>query len=430
MILYFWAGQSGVWLVLLVVFFLIQCPLLARLLVTYPMALWMTMGVILLSLWLPMFWGLLQGKQSFLWFGLSMMASGVGRLGGAALLVLLFGCYAAGMMTGVLLGLLAAASVAIWNTRDLWRGHALPFDWRKLLGQVIPLLLGFAAFQFLFTADTMFVASYFKGDQTAPYVGAGTMSRALMWLVGPLAAVMFPKLVHSSAKGQKSNLMRMVLLGTAILAAGGAIGLMVLGPWVIKLVYNQSYVEIATAVLPWYAGGLRVRDLGDTQLLPSLLRPAQRDSQRPSDGTIGKSESCAAGIDDRGIETRTSGIRSYQPCAARHLRLVYLAESGIARSPSGFGELIADLRASDFAPQASHFGAAPARVTAALHEASGKPTLPAGRAGATNCSSRRGPARWHEGHGGRTGVCRSGSGAAPRPVTSGSRSRNPPPPDA
>ncbi len=269
-----WAGLTGLWLVLLVVVFLFQGPLLARWQVTNPMALWMTMGVILLSLWLPMFWGLLQGKQSFLWFGLSMMASGVGRLGGAALLVLVFGCYAAGMMTGVLLGLLAAASVAIWHTRDLWRGHALPFDWRKLLGQVIPLLLGFAAFQFLFTADTMFVASYFKGDQTAPYVGAGTMSRALMWLVGPLAAVMFPKLVHSSAKGQKSNLMRMVLLGTAILAAGGAIGLMVLGPWVIKLVYNQSYVEIATAVLPWYAGAIVPLALANV-LLSNLLAHSQ-----------------------------------------------------------------------------------------------------------------------------------------------------------
>lgn len=274
MIRLIWVGLTGLWLVALVVVFCLQGTLLARWEVTNPAALWITMGVILLQLWLPMFWGILQGQQNFMWFGLSMITSGVGRFGGAALLVLAFGCYAAGMLTGALLGLLAAAGVAIWQTRTLWRGHALPFDWRKLLAQVIPLMLGFGAFQFLFTADTMFVKSYFPGDDTAPYVGAGTMARALMWLVGPLAAVMFPKLVHSAAKGQKSNLMGMVLLGTAVLAIGGVIGLMVLGPVVTRIVYNQSYVAITTAVLPWYAAAIVPLALANV-LLSNLLAHSQ-----------------------------------------------------------------------------------------------------------------------------------------------------------
>jgi O-antigen/teichoic acid export membrane protein len=269
-----WAGLTGLWLVAFIVVFLFQDALLVRWQVANPAALWVTLGVILLSLWVPLFWGVLQGQQNFLWFGFSMIASGVGRFGGAALLVLGFGCYAAGMMTGALLGLVAALGVGVWQTRRLWSGHALPFDWRKLLSQVIPLMLGFGAFQFLLTADTMFVKSYFPGDDTAPYVGAGTMSRALMWLVGPLATVMFPKLVHSAAKGEKSNLMGMVLLGTAVLAAGGVGGLMVLGPWVTRLVYNQSYVEIATTVLPWYAGAMVPLTLANV-LLSNLLAHSQ-----------------------------------------------------------------------------------------------------------------------------------------------------------
>ena len=117
----------------------------------------------------------------------------------------------------------------------------------------MPLMLGFAAVQFFFTADTMFVKAYFSGDDAAFYVSAGTLSRGLMWLVVPLATVMFPKIIHSVARSEKTNLLDVVLIGSGILAAGGALGLTILGPWVVKLVYSKDYVSVAASVLPWYA---------------------------------------------------------------------------------------------------------------------------------------------------------------------------------
>ena len=128
-----------------------------------------------------------------------------------------------------------------------------PFEWRSLLRQVAPLTLGFAAYQFLLTADTMFVKAYFSGDDCAYYVSAGTLSRSAMWLAGPLAAVMFPKIVHAKAKAEKSDLLGIVLIGTVILAASGATGLWVLGPWVVKFMFKPSYVQAASVLLPWYA---------------------------------------------------------------------------------------------------------------------------------------------------------------------------------
>ena len=181
------------------------------------------------------------------------MSSLAFALGIAAFLVLALGAYAGGIMLGVCLGLTLGTGVAIWQTRSLWLLHAQPFDWRGLLRQIIPPMLGFGAVQFLFTADTMFVKAYFPGDKSAFYVCAGTLSRALMWLVVPLATVMFPKIVHSVARSEKSNLLGVVLLGTAILAAGGALGLTILGPWIIKLIYSKAYVSVAASVLPWYA---------------------------------------------------------------------------------------------------------------------------------------------------------------------------------
>jgi len=159
-------------------------------------------------------------------------------------------------MIGTAIGIGITAIIAIWRARDLWTLPRESFDARGLLRQVVPLMLGFGVCQFMFTSDTMFAKAFFSGDEMAPYVAAGTLSRALLWLVLPLATVMFPKLVHSAAKSEKTNLMNVVLLGTAILAICGGIGLCVVGPWVVKLVYSPQYVAATTALLPWYAGAM------------------------------------------------------------------------------------------------------------------------------------------------------------------------------
>jgi O-antigen/teichoic acid export membrane protein len=215
--------------------------------------LYITMIVVLFSFWLPMFLGVMQGQQNFFWMGWVNILNAVSRLTVAAVLVLFFAGGSTGMIAGVSLGLAVAVGICIWQTRGLWCLPNASFNTRELLGQIIPLMLGFGAVQFLFTADTLFVKAYFTSDESGFYVSAGTMSRALLWLVIPLATVMFPKIVHSAARSEKSNLLGLVLLGTGLLAAGGAVGLTVLGPWIIKFVFKDSYVQVASAVLPWYA---------------------------------------------------------------------------------------------------------------------------------------------------------------------------------
>jgi O-antigen/teichoic acid export membrane protein len=241
-----WLGTFGLCLLLALGAWIWQAEILSAWKLTNPAGLWITLLVVLLSFWL-------QGQQNFFWLGWSNIFNAVGRLGLASVIVLLLGGYAAGMMVGVCLGLVMAVGISIWQTRSLWLRHAQPFDWRSLLAQIGPLMLGFCAVQFFFTADTMFVKACFSGDDAAFYVSAGTLSRGLLWLVVPLATVMFPKIVHSVARSEKSNLLGVVLFGTAVLAAGGALGLTVLGPWVIKLAYSKDYVSVAAAVLPWYA---------------------------------------------------------------------------------------------------------------------------------------------------------------------------------
>jgi len=234
--------------------------------------LWVTLPLLLVSLWGPMFVGVLQGRQDFFWLGWSAIFGGLGRFIGAAFLVLALGFGAAGMMTGALFGVGLTAVIAIWRTRDLWLVRAERFDGRSLMQQVVPLMFGFGACQFMFTSDTMFAKAYFTGDQMAPYVAAGTLSRALLWLVLPLAAVMFPKIVHAAAKAEKTNLFNLVVLGTAVLAICGALGLWLVGPVMVKLVYKSSYVAATTALLPWYAGAMVPLALANVMVNDLLAR--------------------------------------------------------------------------------------------------------------------------------------------------------------
>jgi peptidoglycan biosynthesis protein MviN/MurJ (putative lipid II flippase) len=233
----------------------LQSAILARW--QLPLAgLWITMFSVLFALLGPMFLGLMQGKQDFFGMGWAMMLGGLGRIVTATVLVLGFACGASGMIASALLGGGVMAGIALWRTRDLWAHRPEPFNARESLGQIVPLMLGFGACQFLFTADTIFAKAFFSGEQMKPYVAAGTLSRALLWAVLPLATVMFPKLVRGHARAEKTNLLGIVALGTGALTVCGMLGLWLTGPWVVKLVYKSGDVAGVMRLLPWYAGAM------------------------------------------------------------------------------------------------------------------------------------------------------------------------------
>lgn len=246
----------GVWLAVNLGVLAFQGRILDRWQLGQPVVLWVTMAAVLANLWMPLFCGVLQGRQDFFWLGWATIANGAMRLAVAAAFVFLVSRSATGMMLGTFMGIAAWAGVAMWRTRDLSCVRSEPFDWRSFLGQVVPLMLGFGACQVLFTSDSIFVKAYFSGKEMAPYVAAGTLSRGLLWLVLPMALVMFPKIVQSHAKSGKTNLLPVVLLGTAILAICGGAALCLVGPWVVRLVYEPGYVAATTALLPWYAGAM------------------------------------------------------------------------------------------------------------------------------------------------------------------------------
>lgn len=250
------AGIFAFWLIALGVMFWFQSAILTEWKVADPAALWLLAAVVLGMMWIPLFFGALQGSQNFLWLGGSMMVNGAARLLFCVLAIFLIMKAAAGVMAAVTASVIIVLAISMWHSRALWTGPSAPFRWRELLPQMLPALIGFTACQFIFSADTIYVGVFFSAEETGFYAAAGTLSRALIWLVLPLATVMFPKLVQSAARSEKSNLLGLTLLSTLALAFVGAVGLVLFGPLAVKLVYKPSYLAVVTDILPWYAGAM------------------------------------------------------------------------------------------------------------------------------------------------------------------------------
>jgi O-antigen/teichoic acid export membrane protein len=119
------------WAVLCCATFFEQNAIIGVLKMKNSRALWVTMFVVLTSLVLPVFRGILQGEQNFLGMGWVAIFDGVGRFLAIALIVLVLHGEAAGAMGGAVLGQIAALSFSLWWTRDLLTGIASSFHWRE-----------------------------------------------------------------------------------------------------------------------------------------------------------------------------------------------------------------------------------------------------------------------------------------------------------
>jgi len=187
-----------------------------------PWALAFTVGTVLIGLVYPVFAGLLQGGQRFLWLGNAAITSGAGRLIGVTLAVVAFGYLAAGAMAGVMLGSLAALFIAVASSHSAWWGPSLANrDW-AWVRPCVALTVGLAAGTVMLAADSTFVQSTFTGQERAFYVAAGKVGRAMVFLTMPLALVLFPRVAKSAATGQPTQALKLALgatLGTGIAAA-------------------------------------------------------------------------------------------------------------------------------------------------------------------------------------------------------------------
>lgn len=241
-----------IWLVVAGIVFVFRERLVNAWELSNPWLLWLTLLMGLMSLWLPMLVGLLQGRQNFFWMGWTTIFNGVGRVVFAYLIVFTVSASALGVIAGALLGLLATFLTAAWESRGIWFGQAAPFHWGDWLRRLIMLTLGYGAYLFMFSADVVLIKAYFDKDAMDGYVAAGTLARAIVTFTGPLAAVMFPKIVHSAVHKVNSDTLRLTFLGSLVLGGLAALGLSVVAPVVFRIVFPSSFASMLP-LLPWFA---------------------------------------------------------------------------------------------------------------------------------------------------------------------------------
>lgn len=232
------------WFCMAVIIAIFQNQFLSILTITNPLALWLVVVIGLGLLWQPILQGVLQGKQNFLWLGWVIIANGVGRFVSVAIIIIVFNGKATGTISGALIGISAALILGLYQTRDVWGAKLrAPFDWRKWLGRVIPLTLGLGTFQFIFSVDMIIVRALFGEHQTGYYSFSGMIGRGLVMFTAPLVAVMFPKVVQSAVQKQKTNLLFLTLISTAILGAIAATFCTLTCKFMIYALHNPEQVK-------------------------------------------------------------------------------------------------------------------------------------------------------------------------------------------
>jgi O-antigen/teichoic acid export membrane protein len=158
-------------------------------------------------------------------------------------------------MAGALVGqALALAFAAGWLRRVLW-GPADDISWGRWLRRAIPLGLGVAAVQFMTNADTVYVKGVFPAEvANYQYIPAAMIGLAMMMVVTPVAAVMFPKIARSAALSSGTRALELALGATVLVTVVAAAACTVASELSLRILFfSKSEYWVASPLVPWFA---------------------------------------------------------------------------------------------------------------------------------------------------------------------------------
>jgi O-antigen/teichoic acid export membrane protein len=242
--------------------------------------LWPTLGVALMTLTLPVFRGVLQGRQDFGALGWVAILDGLGRITATGLIVAVWHRQATGAMWGALAGQTASLVIAVVSTRDLWAvGGRATVDWAAWFRRMLPYTLGSAGLIVLANFDLIFLRSAIPADQAERFVmgriyqPASLIGFALTQITVPLAMVMFPKIARSAATGIKSDALTLTLVGTAILGALSWVGVLLLPKLPLQILFFRTPANWAAApMVPWCVFAMLAYALANVLVNDQLAR--------------------------------------------------------------------------------------------------------------------------------------------------------------
>jgi len=192
-----------------------------------PHMLWVLLGLALVTLWTPISNGVLQGRQDFLWFGLGTLLNGAGRFTVLLAVVVLFKLGALGGLIGVLGGSLVVLLLVTWRTSGVITQPGASPHWPAFLRRAIPLTLGLGALVMIMQADALIVREKLEvlnltPEETVGYTAARRIGQVLVFVVGAVVSVMFPKVARGLKNTEASDALKLTVGLTAVVSLLGA----------------------------------------------------------------------------------------------------------------------------------------------------------------------------------------------------------------
>lgn len=182
-----------------------------------------TVGLIVLTVILPVGAGALQGLKRFGWLSVTGVVSPFVRIALGVLLVWA-GWQASGALCGTFAASLVVLILCMFVLRDyLGRKVALhSLDTSVVYRYLGPTLVSLIAYAGLVNLDMVIVKHYFSPDDAAQYSAASLFGRAIGWAIAPLCTVLFPHVWDESQhEANRALLLKFLLaaIGIGIAAA-------------------------------------------------------------------------------------------------------------------------------------------------------------------------------------------------------------------
>jgi O-antigen/teichoic acid export membrane protein len=164
-----------------------------------------TFSVLAISLWMNIFYGLLQGMQSFTWLAWAPQAWGGTRLLLGGLLTATVSATALAAMGAQGVGVLMVLALCFKAVRTLQlpprRKRVSPHETYGYLGSSLVCLAGFAM---LMNLDTTLAKHYFDADTVGLFAKAAIIARTAVFLPVPIAMALFPKVTSTGTLSDES----------------------------------------------------------------------------------------------------------------------------------------------------------------------------------------------------------------------------------
>lgn len=200
------------------------------------------MGIAMfLSLYTPVFEGVLRGLQKFSWLSASQILSAAVKLIAGILLVSL-GFSVAGAINSVTLSFVAGVAFLIIPLRFLFKHPQKKVHHREVVHYGIPVMLASVSLMLMSNIDVLLVKHYFSSIDAGFYTAASTLAKIIWFVTGTFVVVMFPKVSHLVEKGKDaSRLLRITLLYTGLIAFPIIIMYFVTPGFVVSMLYGPEY---------------------------------------------------------------------------------------------------------------------------------------------------------------------------------------------